>query len=274
MNTNPPPIITSNNRKFLNILNLLLIIVLLITSLTFGYLYLFKPKTIEQSADTVTDEEGTDIEQDITTEPNPICNTKHIGDFIWESYLYTNHNTLYYNEVKKDDNTVCNHEIYKEKKGEIIQHAYLHIDEKKVSFFLQKISDQGTPLDNTVEYYIADLKENTVKNTNILVPFNNYTTLYSEDGSYKYIILYPTTSGGCGVDNYEECMAKVTQDFKKFWNESKIYILNTDGEKYEIPCNTLPFTSKFMIEQSSSPTLLVIDDLKVIKTYQLDTIFK
>jgi len=218
--------------------------ILVFTSLGFGYLY-FEELENNSMIDTVSNQKDSGLtEEDSETTLDTECDTKNIGNYNWVSYISKEGNILYYKEVNKDDDTVCKYEIYSIPDKKLVHSPHLHITQKRVTFFLTDYNDY-----ETAQYYIVDLTDDSLIETGITIDHDgpNYTIKYSGSEHYdKYIISYPIGAGGSA------------EEFETFWDTGTIYVLDTDGRSYEIPCDTLPYYKSLIFTQSSSPDLLAI----------------
>lgn len=249
------------------------IIFLFLTTILFGYLYyseILKDKGLSQELINREFSNGDSIGDDIDE-----CGNKHVGDYSWISYLSYEGKNLYYNEVRKKDNLVCNHKIFSTTGSNLIQVPHLHEERKKVSFFLQEVSEDFKH-SSEVEYYIVDLNDDSVNKTGIMLPYSVNTTINHSEGALdEYIISYPGMAGGCGTD--EECWEKDIEDFDNLWKSSKIFILNVEGDKYEIEGRDLPSSVGFLFTTSSSPNLIAIEygiNTEIERIYELSELFK
>lgn len=250
---------TNKSKKisFKRILITLSIIFLTFTTILFAYLFLS-----EESKEHIQTVNTVELEiADLHNKNN--CNTKNIGDSSWFSYISEVDNSLFYNEVHKSDNIVCNHEIFaKEDIDEkyLIQYSYLHEDIKKVTFFLQKVSEDFTH-SQEMEFYIIDLEDNSVNNTGIFVPSSSYNPKYSSGLPINYIVYYPVM-----YSEGEE-------------SQENVYVLSTEGNIYEIEESDISNATSFYFSSSSSPELIEIawsnerSNAEISTIYNLKQIF-
>ncbi|HCC67755.1 TPA: hypothetical protein DEP90_00895 [Patescibacteria group bacterium] len=241
------------------------LVILLFTSLAFGYLYFdeIENNSVSNIGSEKKEEPSLTEEKELEVISTTECEKKNIGVYDWVSYLSKENGILYYNEVNKDDDSVCKYKIYSTPDKKLVQSPHLHIREKKVTFFLTDYDYE------TAQYYIVDLIDDSVLKTDITIDYDgaNYRIKYSGTDYYdKYIVSYPAGSG------------QIVEEYKTLWASGTIYVLNTDGESYEIPCNTLPYDTSLIFTKSSSPDLLAItlsgDESNIEAYYNLRELLK
>lgn len=202
------------------------------------------------------------------------CDEYHFDDYEWETFIKVSGYEIIYTEVNLSEDILCKHSIYEYSKDKLIQSPHLHRKDRKVSFFLEDINSS----DFSEQFILIDLEKNEVIDSDIVVELGlSYSIIYNTDYSFdSYIIIYPVETGGCGIDDLE-CLENALETFKTRWAGDKIIILNTKGEKYEIPGTKLPYYTQLVFDRTSSMTLIALENTQsgynVIKTYDLSNLF-